>query len=118
MTLNKLFASILKLGTMFVLFIILTGQIYSQVIRKNIIDLRTKQKFGTAHAWQFKPGDSVKNANGKFIRASETLTGSDKTGWIKDFPIQLSYTRYRDASGHRPFIDFPKFKEKGVMWVP
>ena len=93
----------------------------AQIKTDHIIDLRTKPYFGKAHNWDFKPGDSPylgQGEAGQFSRAMENLPEKEKDGWIKNFPVQLAYTRYKDSNYNEPFSDFNEYfkKFKGYAW--
>lgn len=105
-----------------IFFLLPPFTIQAQVIKKNIIDLRTKPIFGTPHEWQFKPGDSPaqKNTGGdlSFQRAGEFLPKEEARGWYNHFPVQLAYTRYKDENGNEPFKNFNEYfsRYKGYGW--
>lgn len=119
--------------------ILFPGKSHSQIIVKSIIDLRT----GIAgHGWTFHPGDSpvisslydasesysidndddeaVKNTSEEisFAWASEKLSAQESIGWIDDIEIQLSWMRYRDKNGNKPFHDFSSYMKQynGYGW--
>ncbi len=54
----------------------------------------------------------------EFAWAKERLPAGEGRGWINDMEIQLSWMRYRDRDGNRPFRDFNAYKEKygGYAW--
>ena len=118
-SLPKMASKILKI---LIIFYASLESLNAQVIHENIIDLRTKPIFGEPHLWLFKPGDSISVSsspeNIEFKRAMENLDPEEQSGWIKDFPVQLAFTRYENSQGEKPFSDFNQFfeKYKGYGW--